>query len=491
MRLPTRLGVNVAVRTPNKWWVFVTVSCGSLMASIDVSVVNLALPALQAQYHISLAQVEWVVLSYLLVLTSLLLTMGRLADVVGRGRLYSWGFVAFTVGSVLCGAAPSVPVLIGFRALQAVGSSMLISSSTAILLDAFPTNQRGQALGLTSTVFALGSMIGPTLGGALLTWFGWRSIFYVNVPVGALGMSLAFVLLPREPGRRQGRFDLAGSALVGLGIAGLLLAVNTGQQEGWTPRVLSLIALTLALTTAFVLRELTARFPLLRFGLFRTPGFSPALIGQTMQTMSGSSNLFLLPFFLVSIQGRSEAEAGLILLASSVTSSVVSPFGGWLSDRFETRVVAAIGAAGMTGGYLLLSGLELSWRPIDIMARIVVLSIGSGLFISPNASAAYEHVRVEDRGVAVGTLAFIRNLGFTLGTALAASVWTLRRLADAHSLGVDPNSASAQVAGLHDTYLVIAVLAGVALLSSLSRAGVSPTAGAQRPVALIEQGSER
>ncbi|MGH2365175.1 MAG: MFS transporter, partial [Chloroflexota bacterium] len=211
--------MNAGLRAPNKWWVFVTVSCGSLMASIDVSVVNLALPALQSQYHISLAQVEWVVLSYLLVLTSLLLTMGRLADVLGRGRLYSWGFIAFTVGSVLCGAAPSVPVLIGFRALQAVGSSMLISSSTAILLDAFPANQRGQALGLTSTVFALGSMIGPTLGGALLTWFGWRSIFYVNVPVGLLGMSLAFALLPRQPGRREGRFDLAGSALVGLSIA--------------------------------------------------------------------------------------------------------------------------------------------------------------------------------------------------------------------------------------------------------------------------------
>ncbi|MGH2518717.1 MAG: MFS transporter, partial [Chloroflexota bacterium] len=274
--------------------------------------------------------------------------------------------------------------------------------------------------------------------------------------------------------------------LVGLSIACLLLAVNTGQQEGWTPRVLGLIALTLALTAAFVLRELTARFPLLRFGLFRTPGFSPALIGQTMQTMSGSSNLFLLPFFLVSIQGRSEAEAGLILLASSVTSSLVSPLGGWLSDRFETRAVAAIGAAGMTGGSLLLSSMQLSWRPIDIMARIVVLSIGSGLFISPNASAAYEHVRVEDRGLAVGTLAFIRNLGFTLGTAVAASIWTLRRLADAHRLGIDPSSATAQIAGLHDTYLVIAALAVIALLSSLGRPRVSPTTSAKTAVALME-----
>ncbi|MDE3078238.1 MAG: MFS transporter, partial [Chloroflexota bacterium] len=169
---------------PNKWWVFATVSCGSLMASIDVSVVNLALPALRDQYHISLAQVEWVVLSYLLVLTSLLLTMGRLADVMGRNKLYNLGFVVFTVGSMLCGVSPNIPALVASRAIQAIGSAMLISSSTAILLDAFPASQRGQALGLMSTVFALGNMVGPTLGGALLTWFGWRSIFFVNVPVG-------------------------------------------------------------------------------------------------------------------------------------------------------------------------------------------------------------------------------------------------------------------------------------------------------------------
>ncbi|MDE3074087.1 MAG: MFS transporter [Chloroflexota bacterium] len=454
---------------PNKWWVFATVSCGSLMASIDVSVVNLALPALRDQYHIGLAQVEWVVLSYLLMLTSLLLTMGRLADVMGRNKLYNLGFVVFTAGSMLCGLAPNIPALVGFRGVQAVGSAMLISSSTAILLDAFPTSQRGQALGLMSTVFALGNMIGPTLGGGLLTWFGWRSIFFVNVPVGLVGMTLAFLMLPRQAAREEGRFDIAGSILVGIAIVGLLLAINTGQQEGWTPRVIAMLAGAVALSIAFVVRQVVAPFPLLRFGLFKTPGFTNALIGQTMQTMCGSSNLLLLPFFLVSLQGRTEAQAGLILLASSITSAFISPLGGWLSDRIEIRWVATAGATVMMIGYVLMSGARHDWRVADVVMRIIVLSVGTGLFISPNASAAYQYVRSADRGQAVGTLAFIRNLGFTFGTAVAGSVWTLRRLADAHSMKIDPASIAAQVAGLHDTYLVIAGFAMIALLASVAR----------------------
>src|SRR5581483_6056464 len=250
---------------PNKWLVFATVACGSFMATMDLSVVNLALPSLRQSFHIELADVEWVVLTYLMVITSLLLTMGRLADLVGRARLYNLGFVVFTAGSILCGLSPTVLALILFRVVQAVGASMLISSATAVLLDAFPASQRGQVMGLNGTIFSAGAMVGPTLGGLLLTYFGWRSIFLVNVPVGIVGMILAFRVLPREQPMRGVKFDVAGSVLCALAIIFLLLAINEGQQLGWAPLVLGLSLAALVFIAAVVARELKAPEPLLRF----------------------------------------------------------------------------------------------------------------------------------------------------------------------------------------------------------------------------------
>jgi len=446
-----------------------TVACGSFMATIDISVVNLALPQLRQAFGIDLAQVEWVVLTYLLVVTSLLLTMGRLADLVGRTRLYNLGFVVFTAGSILCGTAPTILALILFRAVQAVGASMLISSATAVLLDAFPASQRGQVMGLNGTIFSAGAMVGPSLGGVLLTYFGWRAIFLVNVPVGLLGMVLAFRVLPRQQGVRGVKFDALGSVLVGLAIAALLLAINQGQQEGWTPLVKGLAALSVVLIAAFILRQMKAPAPLLRFGLFRTPGFTNALLAQSLTSLSNASNLLLLPFFLVSIQGRPEAQAGTILIASSMTSFLVQPIGGWLADRFEVRYVASGGLAIVILGYWLYSSVDANWSAFDVIWRLVIMSIGFGTFMSPNAAAAYRYVASRERGLAVGTMGFIRNLGFTIGIAMAASVWTLRRTAEANALGIDPASKQAGVAGLHDTFLIVAGLVFVALLCSIAR----------------------
>jgi len=444
------------------------------MATIDLSVVNLALPQLRETFGIGLAQVEWVVLTYLLVITSLLLTMGRLADLVGRARLYNLGFVVFTAGSILCGVSPTILALILFRAIQAVGASMLISSATAVLLDAFPASQRGQVLGFNGTIFSAGAMVGPSLGGVLLTYFGWRSIFLVNVPVGLLGMILAFRFLPRQQGVRGVKFDILGSVLVGLAIVVLLLAINQGQQQGWTLLVKGLAALSVVLIAAFILRQLKAPVPLLRFGLFRTPGFTNALVAQGMTSLSNASNLLLLPFFLVSIQGRPEVQAGTILIASSMTSFLVQPVGGWLADRFEVRYVASGGLLIVILGYWLYSGVNAAWSAFDVVWRLVIMSLGFGTFMSPNASAAYRYVAGRERGLAVGTMGFIRNLGFTVGTAMAASVWTLRRAAEAQALGIDPATKQAGVAGLHDTFLIVAGLVLVALLCSIARPSGKP-----------------
>ena len=461
----------------DKWRVFATVACGSLMSTIDLTAVNLALPSLRDTFGIDLARVEWVVLAYLVVITSLLLTMGKLADVVGRTRLYNIGFVVFTAGSILCGASPNLIALIVARVVQAVGASMLISSATAVLLDAFPANQRGQVMGLNGTIFSAGSLIGPSLGGVLLTYFGWRAIFFVNVPVGIVGMTFAFLFLPRSRGTREGQFDVPGAALIGLTIVALLLAINIGQQIGWTLLVNGLVVAFLVLLAAFIWREGSARHPLLRFGLFRTPGFTNAVIAQSLVTLGNSSNLLLMPFFLVSLQGRPEAEAGTILVASSITSFLVQPVGGWLADRLEVRYVASGGLVIVMAGYLLYSGVRADWSVPDVIVRMVLMSVGFGLFMSPNAAAAYRYVSSAERGLAVGTMGFVRNLGFTVGTAMAGSIWTLRTAANAQALGLDTGDPRAGIAGLHDTFLIILVLMALALLASAAR----PTGASGEP----------
>jgi len=428
---------------------------------------------------VDLSVVVWVVLTYLLVSTSLVLTMGRLADFVGRTRLYNLGFVVFTLGSLLCGTAPNIIALILFRALQGVGSAMINSSSTAVLLDVFPLRQRGQIMGLQSATFASGNLIGPSLGGVLLTFLGWRSIFLVNIPIGIVGMIFAFKFLPKQEGTRGVRFDVSGSVLVALTIVSLLTALNQGQDRGWQPVVVVLVVLFVAFGAAFLVREARAAVPLLRFGLFRVPGFSSSLVAQALSTVAYSSNLFLLPFFLVSLQGRTEAEAGVILVASSITSAVMSPIGGWLADRFETRYVASLGLLVMMFGFWLYSGARQDWSAAQIVVRLVVMSIGSGLFNSPNASAAFRYVPAAERGLAVGTMSFIRNLGFTMGAAVAASIWTLRRQAASQSLQVPADSPLAAVAGLRDTWLIIGALLAIGLVASAIR----PKAEAAPPAA--------
>ncbi len=452
-----------------KWLVFATVGIGSLMSSIDNSVVNLALPSLRDVFHVDLGQVEWVVLTYLLINTSLVLTFGRLADMVGRTRLYNLGFIIFTVASALCGAAPGLIPLVAFRGIQAIGASMITCSATAILLDAFPRRQRGQVMGLQGATFAAGNMIGPSLGGFLLTFLGWRSIFLINVPIGIVGMIFAFRFLPRQYGQRGVRFDLPGSILVGLAIAFLLLALNQGQELGLVNSVIVLGCLAIVAGAAFIVRELRAEAPLLRLSILRTAGLSNALLAQAMSTMAYASNLFLLPFFLVSIQGRPAAQAGLILLAASLTSSIMSPVGGWLADRVDPRFVSSTGLSIMLIAFFLYSGVDASWTPFDMVIRLVLMSIGSGLFNSPNASSAYRYVHPADRGLVAGTMSFVRNGAYTSGTAIAASIWTIRRAADSQSLNLPVTSSQAGIAGLHDTFIFVAALILVALVASLMK----------------------
>ncbi|MEN6328173.1 MAG: MFS transporter, partial [Syntrophomonas sp.] len=224
---------NIKKSPDYRWYVLGTVSIGTFMSTLDSSIVNVALPTMSGQLHSELSTLQWAVTAYLLTISSLLPVFGRTADLLGRRKVYSLGFLIFTLGSILCGSAQNIWFLVGTRVLQAVGASMLMANSAAIITAIFPFQERGKALGLTGTVVALGSMTGPALGGILIGLTGWRSIFYINLPIGIIGYMAALSILPKdEPRKEKEKFDFIGASLFSAGMISVLFAINNGEDWG-------------------------------------------------------------------------------------------------------------------------------------------------------------------------------------------------------------------------------------------------------------------
>ncbi len=415
---------------------------GTFMATLDSSIVNISLPAIARELSATLVATQWVQLAYSLGVTSLLLVAGRLADLAGRRTVYTAGLLVFTAASLLCAAAAGVGALIAARGLQAVGAAMLMANGPAIVAGAFEPGQRGRALAAVAVAVSLGLTLGNSIGGLLTDVFGWRSIFLVNLPIG-LGAAFAAwrVLGPldgarpagdrgRSPGGRPAgphAFDLPGAAASGLGLGALLLAVSRGEAWGWTsPRVLALLAAAGWLAAAFVRRERRVPDPLLDLGLFRNPTFRSANLAALLTFTATMSVNFLLPFYLVTILGRSPTEAGLIFLAGPLMLSLTAPVGGRLADRVGSRGPTVAGLTCIVAGLLALSRLGEGAGTGDVLWRLALVGIGQGLFQTPNNNALLSSVPRHRLGIASGLQAVMRNLGIASGIALAGALVAAR-----------------------------------------------------------------
>ena len=458
----------------NKWVVFATVSIGVFMATIDGSIVNLALPVIGTAFHATLGAIEWVTLAYLLTVTGLLLALGRLADMMGRRGLYILGFILFTFGSMLCGLASSLIFLIGSRIIQALGAAMLFAIGPAVLVDAFPARERGRALGYQGAIVAAGSSTGPTVGGLLLSVFGWPAIFFINLPIGIIAIAMAWRFLPRTAGTGRQGFDVTGALLFMIGITGFLLALSQGQEVGWTnPVILGFFALALIMLPAFVVWEARqGERAMLNLALFRNRVFAASLAAGFLSFLATSCNFFIMPFYLQQVLNEPTWRAGLILISSSLVLSIAAPFGGNLADRFPIRWVASGGLAITCLAMLLISGMQANWTPVDVMWRLGLIGLGGGLFQSPNSSAIMGSVPATQRGVASGLLAFMRNLGIVSGTALAAAFWATARAIYATQAHVPETSVDAQIAGMRTAFLIMAGVVALGVLLSLLRGKV-------------------
>jgi EmrB/QacA subfamily drug resistance transporter len=362
-----------------------------------------------------------------LVVSSLLLTFGRLGDLHGHKRFYVIGFLIFIASSAVCGLASSVELLVIARGVQALGAAMLFANSPAILTKSFPPHQRGQALGLQATMTYLGLTVGPSLGGWLTQAFSWRAVFYINVPVGlaAFGLSLAFIegKMPGEATSTE-RFDLVGALLFAAGLICLLLGLNEGQNWGWlsTATLACLLSAVLFLAI-FIWVESRSKFPMLDLSLFQERLFSACTASAVLNYICLYSVIFLMPFYLIQGRGLDPAQAGLLLTAQPIVMAIAAPVSGSLSDRIGSRLLSTLGMAILAIGLFLLSRLGADSSTATILLSLAVTGLGTGIFISPNTSALMGSAPRQRQGIASGILATARNVGMVLGVGLAGAIF--------------------------------------------------------------------
>jgi EmrB/QacA subfamily drug resistance transporter len=410
----------------HKWWVLLAVGVGTFMTALDGSVVNTILPVLRRSLGSDVAGVEWVVTVYLLTLSGLLLSFGRLGDLRGHKTIYLSGFGIFVISSALCGLAKSVELLVFFRLTQAVGAAMLAANSPAILTKNFPTRQRGQALGLQATMTYLGLTVGPSFGGWLASQFGWQAVFYINVPVGALALWVSLRFIPYDaPEKITERFDLPGASVFIVGLVTLLLALNQGHNWGWaSPAILGLLAAAVLLLLAFGWIETHSLTPMLDFDLFHRPLFTLSVASAVFNYICLYSVIFLLPHYLIDGRGLNPAQAGLLLTAQPIVMAIAAPLSGTFSDRVGVRLPVILGTTILAGGMLLLSRLGAASPWVQIILSLAVVGLGTGIFVSPNNSAVMGSAPRHRQGIAAGVLATARSLGMVLGVGFSGAIYT-------------------------------------------------------------------
>ena len=398
--------------------------------TLDVSIVNISLPTLMEALHASLASIEWVVVSYVLVITSLMLGVARLGDMYGKRRLYLWGIAIFGVGSGLCGLANSVWTLVAFRGLQALGAVGMQALGMGIVTEMFPAEQRGRAMGVMGTAVSLGLAAGPPLGGLLIASVGWRSIFLVNLPVCLAAWWMVRRYVPGDAASANGeRFDAPGALLLFLALASYALGMTLGQHYGFGMGAApALLGVSLVLLLAFLRVEQKSPHPMMPLSLFAAPEFSLGLLmGWIAFLILGG--VFVLPIYLQVAEGYTPLQVGYFMLVVPLTMGVSSPLAGWCSDRFGHRPVSLLGLLLLVGGCLALSRINLHIAPWDYALRMAPIGLGLGIFQAPNNSAIMGHAPSHRLGMASGLVALSRTLGNTSGVPLMGVVFSLCFLA--------------------------------------------------------------
>ena len=396
------------------------------MSTLDSSIVNVALPTLMGKLNTTMLTIEWVVLIYLIAFTALILSFGRLSDIMGRRRVLVMGHTLFTASSLLCALSPDVVTLIFARALQGTGAAMIMSCSQALVVDAFPENERGRALGTIATVVAAGLTSGPAIGGFILTHFEWWVIFAVNIPVGLTVAILASRILKgtESDTRREEPFDLLGGLLIALACGTLFTALTHGHAWGYgSLRVLGLTGIGVTLIAIFIAHEKRVPYPILDPSLFHDRTFRLPVMSAISLYTALFTMVFLMPFYLIFPMGYSEAQVGTVMMIPFALLFVVPPLSGALADRMGSRILCVMGLAILSLALTLLAWPSHTTAFPPIAFKLALSGFGIALFLPPNNTTIMSSVPPFRRGVASSVVGAARNLGMVMGVALAGAVF--------------------------------------------------------------------
>jgi len=454
-----------------KWYVLSAVGMGVFLATIDGSIVNISLPTLVSSFQTDFALVQWVVLSYLLTVTTLMLGIGRMADIYGKKPIYTAGFIVFTIGSVLCGLSPTIYTLIGFRILQGIGAAMIMALGMAIVTEAFPRSERGRALGITGTIVSVGIAVGPTLGGLIVKNLSWHWIFFVNLPIGILGTWMVTRYVPSFKPVGGQRFDYWGALTLCISLLSLLVALTLGQRVGFGDgTVLLLVGMFVLFLATFLFIELRVEQPMIDLRLFRNGLFSVSLATGFIIFICLSGTLILMPFYIQNVLGYDPQQTGLLMATVPVALGIIAPISGNLSDRFGSRPITVAGLIMLTIGFLAVSSLDAETTTLGYVLRFLPVGLGVGMFQSPNNSAIMGAAPRNRLGIASGMLAVTRTLGQTTGIAVLGALWAgqvFKHAGEVIAGGATAAPVVAQVFALRDTFVIVSVLIFAALLLSI------------------------
>lgn len=447
--------------TGKQWLILATVMIASFLGRLDGTIVNLALPKIIQDFGITVSQASWISTAYIIANAIFVPIFGKLGDMIGRKPLYLFGIIGFTVTSMLAGLSFNLGSMVFFRILQAITVSIDYPIALSIIAYAFEDKGlRAQAMGLWSAIFAGAAVFGPLLGGPLIDHFSWRSVFYINVPLGILGTWMAFTFIEESAHKIRGfkNFDILGSLLLGTALGVMVLVLDQGQSWGWTSSksIISYMVTTISLLW-FLFIEYKQKEPIVDLKFFKIPTFSAAIITSFISFMGMIGGIFLIPIFAQNLLGYSVTKSGYIFIPMALSLMAAAPLGARLASKIQPRFLTASGMfLSAFVLYFLFSGIDIRWSFWDLTWRLMIFAVGLGIGLAPLTNAATSTVPLHEVGIASSVLALARNISGAFGVAIFATI--LANSTTSHLLAIQKYSVI-HLVNPHNSQLMLGLMA--------------------------------
>lgn len=451
--------INPANSTPlrqKRWFILAVIILIPFMVTLDGTVVNVALPAISRDLKTTLEQAQLAVSVYLVAVVSTILLFGRLGDVIGKGKVFLFGVALFGIGSLAAGFSTSMLMLDLSRAVEGIGGAAAMANSQGIITEVFPSNERGRALGIVSIGAAVGTMLGPPIGGLIVTNLKWNYIFLINVPVALFSLIAGIIIFPKVKKTKQ-KIDFFGAGVLAAGLILFFIGLYTGERSGYNQIMVWIeFAFSVILLVSFFFWERHEKEPVLDFALFKNSGFRLAIFCVFIQFLVSGGVSILLPIFLEDAKGMSAAQSGLYLMAMPIAMGIASPIGGTLSDKLGSLKICLVGLSFMLIGIFTISRLTLSSSMVHLIVSLIFVGIGSGLFTAPNSSLIMGSAPKDKLGIAGSTNSFMRNFGAAIGVSVFSTIlYVLMGQRVGHTVsGYTPSDPGAFIDSMQIVYLI-------------------------------------